>query len=100
MKSGEDEETVVPAGTSPHNAPSVLPAEWESTTVAVFVTSSSRPILHEAPASRGLAASHKHTCICLSWTAQQELVAPLHSGRNVGRWKHLGRTRRCDDEFG
>lgn len=52
----EDEEPVVPAGTRPHNAPSVLPGEWESTTVAMFVTSSYGHILHEAPASRGLAA--------------------------------------------
>lgn len=54
----EDEEPVVPAGTRPHNGPSVLPGEWESTTVAVFVTSSYRHRLHEAPASKGLAASH------------------------------------------
>ena len=42
----EDEEPVVPAGTRPHNAPSVLPGEWESTTVAMFVTSSYGHILH------------------------------------------------------
>ncbi len=42
----EDEEPVVPAGTQPHNAPSVLPGEWESTTVAMFVTSSYGHILH------------------------------------------------------
>lgn len=42
----EDEEPVVPAGTRAHNAPSVLPGEWESTTVAMFVTSSYGHILH------------------------------------------------------
>lgn len=64
----KDEEPVVPAGTHPHNGLSVLPGEWESTTVAMFVTSSHGHILHRAPASRGLAASHKNTCICFSWT--------------------------------
>lgn len=42
----EDGEPVVPAGTRPHKGPSVLPGEWESTTVAMFVTSSPGRIWH------------------------------------------------------
>lgn len=47
----EDYETVAPAGTSSHKALTVLPVEWESTPVAMFVTSSDGHILPKEPAS-------------------------------------------------
>lgn len=42
---------------------SVLPGKWESTTVAMFVTSSYGHILPKELASSRLATSYKNTCI-------------------------------------
>lgn len=50
----EDYETVAPAGTSSHKALTVLPDEWESTPVAMFVTSSYGHILPKELASSRL----------------------------------------------
>ena len=65
----EDEGTVVPAGTSPHNASSVLvPGEWESTTVAMFVTSFYGAYIGPSgcPTARLTTSYNKNTCICFS----------------------------------
>ena len=52
MKSRGGRGVVVPAGTRAHKEPSVLPRQWESTTVAVCVTSSRGLVLNKAPGDR------------------------------------------------
>lgn len=53
-KYGGLEGTVAPAGTSSHKALTVLADEWESTPVAMFVTSSYGHILPKELANSGL----------------------------------------------
>lgn len=53
-KYGGLEGTVAPAGTSSHKALTVLGDEWESTPVAMFVTSSYGHILPKELANSGL----------------------------------------------
>lgn len=63
-KYGGLEGTVAPAGTSSHKALTVLGDEWESTLVAMFVTSSYGHILPKELANNGLLPPTKNTCIC------------------------------------
>lgn len=64
-KYGGTEETVAQAGTSSHKALTVLADEWESTPVAMFVTSSYGHILPKELANKQWTApSYKNTCIC------------------------------------
>lgn len=69
---------MVPAGTRPHNGPSVLAGQWESTTVAAFVTS---PYGLMLPAEDPPPPT-ENTCICFGRAAHSALVALVHSGRD------------------
>lgn len=75
-KYGGLEGTVAPAGTSSHKALTVLGDEWESTLVAMFVTSSYGHILPKELANNVLLPPTKNTCICF-WGGHFVLVLSI-----------------------